>query len=120
LAGLAHITRQSGVMQNPQERREHGRARLSATFANKYIDGIPHAVELLDVSAGGLRIRNIFEPRSDATSFPFELCVDGMRLWVWAKQVWKHGNREALEIIAADPVDRARFKNLLRPRAYVL
>lgn len=103
------------------DRRRDTRARLPAfavfCWANKYIDGIPHAVEILDVSGGGLRVRNILEPESKETSFPIELSVAGMRLWAWTRRVWKRGDREALAIVFADPVDHARFRHALRSPA---
>lgn len=104
------------------DRRQNERARLPAfgvfSWANKYIDGTPHTVEILDVSAGGLRIRNISEPSfaERETAFPIELMVAGLRLWAWCKRVWRRGDREALEIVFADPIDRARFRHAIATR----
>jgi hypothetical protein len=96
------------------ERRGDGRARFAGTFANKYIDGIPHVVELLDVSASGLKVRRILEPESPATTYPLELSLGGVTLWAWTRRVWRRGNREALRIVSADSVDRARLRKFLR------
>lgn len=96
------------------ERRADGRARFAGVFANKYIDGIPHVIELLDVSASGLRVRRILEPESAAMTFPLELEVGGVTLWAWTRRVWRRGNREALRIVSADSVDRARLRKFLR------
>ncbi len=96
------------------ERRTDGRARFAGIFANKYIDGTPHVVELLDVSAGGLQVRRILEPESATRTYPLELAIGGLTLWAWTRRVWRRGNREALRIVSADPVDRARLRKFLR------
>lgn len=96
------------------DRRTDGRARFAGTFANKYIDGIPHVVELLDISASGLQVRRILEPESATQTYSLELSVGGVTLWAWTRRVWRRGNREALRIVSADPVDRARLRKLLR------
>jgi hypothetical protein len=96
------------------DRRGDGRARFAGVFANKYIDGIPHVVELLDVSASGLQVRRILEPESASMTYPLELSLGGITLWAWTRRVWRRGNREALRIVSADPLDRARFRKFLR------
>jgi hypothetical protein len=96
------------------ERRGDGRARFAGTFANKYIEGIPHVVELLDVSASGLQVRRILEPESTSMTYPLELSVGGVTLWAWTRRVWRRGNREALRIVSADPLDHARLRKFLR------
>ncbi len=96
------------------ERRRDGRAALRDAYANKYIDGVPHMVQLLDVSESGIRIRRIFEPETTTESFPLELSIGGVRFWAWTRRVWTWGCWEALEIVAADPMDRARFRKLVR------
>lgn len=96
------------------DRRTDGRARFVGLFANKYIDGTPHVVELLDVSASGLRVRRILEPESATQTYPLELSIGGLTFWAWTRRVWRSGNREALRIVSADSVDRARLRKLLR------
>lgn len=96
------------------DRRGNGRARFGGIFANKYIDGIPHVVELLDVSATGLKVRRILEPESASLTYPLELNVNGVTLWAWTRRVWRRGNREALRIVSADSLDRARLGKFLR------
>lgn len=96
------------------DRRSHGRATLSGIFANKYIDGIPHVVELLDCSANGLSVRRILEPESAAVTYPLEVSFGGVTLWAWTRRVWRRGNREALRIVSADSLDRARLQKFLR------
>jgi hypothetical protein len=100
------------------ERRKDGRASFDGIFANKYIGGIPHVVELLDVSANGLQIRRILEPESAARTYPLEVCLTwgpsrGATLWAWTRRVWRRGNREALRIVSADSLDRARLQKFL-------
>lgn len=110
-----------------RDRRTDGRttfARPGATgprdrvFANKYIDGTPHAVELLDASASGLLVRRILEPDTQATAFALELSLGGKVLWAWTRRVWCHGSREALRIVSADALDRARLRKLLREPSF--
>lgn len=96
------------------DRRTDGRARFAGIFANKYIDGTPHVVELLDVSASGLQVRRILEPESPTPTYPLELSIGGLTLWAWTRRVWRRGNREALRIVSADVVDRARLRKFLR------
>ncbi len=97
------------------ENRRDVRARMKGFFANKYIEGLPHTVEVLDASAGGLRVRKIFEPETASDTFPLELCIDGStRFFAWTKRVWRRGDEEALRIVATDPLDRARLRKFLR------
>ena len=96
------------------DRRRNGRTTFSGLFANKYIDGIPHVVELLDVSASGLSVRRILEPESPTLTYPLEVCFGGSTLWAWTRRVWRRGNREALRIVSASALDRARLQKFLR------
>ncbi len=96
------------------DRRGDGRARFRGVFANKYIEGIPHLVELVDVSATGLQVRRILEPESASMTYPLELSIGGVTLWAWTRQVWRRGNREALRMVSTDTVDRARLRKFLR------
>ena len=96
------------------DRRTDGRARLRGIFANKYIDGIPHLVELVDVSASGLQVRRIREPETASMTYPLELSVGGVTLWAWTRQVWRRGTREALRMVSTDTVESARLRKFLR------
>ena len=96
------------------DRRQNGRTTFAGLFANKYIDGIPHVVELLDVSASGLQVRRILEPETKTETYPLEVCFGGSTLWAWTRRVWRRGNREALRIVSADALDRARLQKFLR------
>jgi hypothetical protein len=98
----------------PSERRQSRRARGVATFANKYIDGTPHLVRVLDVSCDGLLVERLLEPESHADTFPVELFIGGFTTWAWTRRVWRRKGREALRIVAADPLDRARIRKFLR------
>jgi hypothetical protein len=112
LPGVRTSAHNGDIMKS--DRRGDGRARFAGVFANKYIDGIPHVVELLDVSASGLQVRRILEPESASMTYPLELSLGGVTLWAWTRRVWRRGNREALRIVSADTVDRARFRKFLR------
>jgi hypothetical protein len=96
------------------DRRGDGRARFRGVFANKYIEGIPHLVELVDVSASGLQVRRILEPESASLTYPLELSIGGVTLWAWTRRVWRRGSREALRMVSTDTVDRARLRKFLR------
>lgn len=99
------------------ERRADGRARFAGIFANKFIDGIPHLVELVDVSATGLQVRRILEPESSTTTYPLQLSIGGVTFWAWTRRVWRRGNREALRLVSTDTVDHARLRKFLRASA---
>jgi hypothetical protein len=98
-------------------------------FANKYIEGMPYMVEILDATPDGFGIRTFNEPKSDRETFALELWVDsdhlqdqGTRIFAWAKKVRtsQEGDgekREAYKILAADPLDRARLRKFLRTLA---
>src|SRR5262249_36528810 len=101
-------------------RREDRIALRGGAFANKYIEGRPYTVELVDVSRSGLGvgIRRICEPAGAADSFTLELWPSGTRLFAWARRVRAWGeDREAYRILAADPIDRARLAKFLRTLA---
>jgi hypothetical protein len=99
------------------EKRRAERTKLGI-FANRYIDGQPYAVEIVDASSSGLRVRTMLEPDTEAReTFPIEVRVDDVRIWAWTRRVWKNGDCEALRIVSADPLERARFKKLLRERS---
>jgi hypothetical protein len=103
--------------QAASDRRREPRLPMGA-FANKYIDGRPYTVELVDASMGGVAIRRIAEPESaSAESFTLEMWVDGRPIFAWARRVRSHGDREAYQIISANPLDRARIRKFLRTLA---
>lgn len=83
-------------------------------FANKFIEGLPYAVEVLDASPTGFRVRCIVEPTSTKETFALELCLDGKRFFTWARRVRREGDHEAYRILAIDPIDRALLQKSLR------
>ena len=115
LARLRTSAHNSDIMS--LDRRQNGRAAFHGVFANKYIDGIPHIVEVRDVSASGLQVRRILEPESATQTYPLELSIGGVMMWAWTRRVWRRGNREALRIVSADALDRARLQKFLRVHA---
>ena len=115
--GFLAFRRTSAHSGGTMERRRDARSKIEV-FANRYIDGHPFAVELLDASASGFRVRTLLSPdTSDCESFPIEVRMDGVRIWAWKRRVWKDGDQEALRIVSADPLESARFRKLLRERA---
>jgi hypothetical protein len=98
------------------ERRSNPRAHLGTIFLNKYIDGFPHLVKLVDVSAGGMLVRKVHEPQIDRDFFTVELGVPGRseRMWLWTRRVWENGKVTALRFVGIDPIDRARLTKLVR------
>jgi hypothetical protein len=109
------------------DRRRGTRTTLrGGAFANKYIEGRPYTVELVDVSPGGVGIRKICEPDGmsmsismrtgpSADSFTLELWPSGSRLFAWARRIRSWGDdREAYRILAAEPIDCARLAKFLR------
>ena len=96
------------------DRRRERRARGVAVFANKYLDGTPHLIELLDVSSDGLLVRRFLEPEHASDTFALQLFIGGFTSWAWARRVWRDGDREAMRIVSSDPFDRARIRKFLR------
>jgi len=85
------------------------------TLVNKYIDGFPYACEALDLSAGGLLIRRIWEPDKARDFYSLELGLpnasDG--LWIWARTVWADGETQALRFVWMDEADRGLLNQYL-------
>ncbi|MBX3211832.1 MAG: hypothetical protein KF850_07355 [Labilithrix sp.] len=106
-------------MSSSSNRRREARSPVGGAFANKFIDGRPYTVEVLDASPSGIAVRRISEPETaDRDGFVLELCVDGQHRWfAWARRVWRSGEREAYRILGASSLDRARLQKFLRSRA---
>lgn len=99
------------------DRRALDRARVATPIlANKYIDGFPYVVELLDVSPDGMRLRTTLEPRVDVESFSLEVGIPGLanRIWLWAKRVRREGKFEAVRLLGTEMFDRAYLVQLTR------
>lgn len=101
------------------------RKRLHGILLNKYVGGSPHTVRLLDLSETGIRIRCLLEPEAESpptTGEPapkarcaIELEVPGTRdrLWLWAREVWRSGKRQALAFSGMTEGDRAMLRALI-------
>ena len=101
------------------ERRITDRAPIDL-FLNKYIDGYPHLCRTIDVSEGGLLLERVSEPAVQRDFYPVEIGLmdptsdeTPERLWLWAKQVWSDGERQALRFIGVEDRDRRKLERLL-------
>lgn len=101
------------------DRRATKRCALHGILLNKYVGGFPHAVRLVDISETGIRIRALLEPEPDEPSqggrFALELEVPstGERLWLWAREVWRQGKKQALTFSGMSAGDRDMLRALL-------
>lgn len=97
------------------DRRTMPRASLGTILLNKYIDGFPHLVKLVDVSASGMLVRRFNEPDLARDFYAVELGVPGRaeRMWLWTRHVWHSGELQALRFTGIDPMDRARLKKIV-------
>jgi hypothetical protein len=91
------------------ERRALRRTAIHGVLLNKYVGGFPFAVSLLDLSETGIRIRKLLEPDSEEARVALEIEVPrtGDRLWLWAREVWRSGSRQALTFSGLTEGDRA-------------
>jgi hypothetical protein len=91
------------------------RAHLGTILFNKYIDGFPHLVKLVDVSASGMLLRRFHEPDLPRAFYSVELGIPGRpeRMWLWTRHVWSSGELQALRFVGIDPVDRVRLARLV-------
>jgi hypothetical protein len=105
------------------ERRSTNRARLEPLFCQKYVDGVPHLVEVLDLSPNGLLLRT---PRAHGQPECFSIALDvpgnPTTLWLWARTVRRSFLRsgtseEAVELLGTELFDRASLSQLVRWRA---
>ena len=100
------------------ERRIEERTRVDLLF-NKYIDGYPHVCRTIDVSRSGMLLERVSEPQVDRAFYPVEIGVlEGgevsQRIWLWAKEVWADGGRQALEFVGVEDRDRKKLDRLLQ------
>ena len=98
------------------ERRLEERARLGGMFVNKHVDGLPHLARVLDLSAGGMMVRKVFEPELATTFFAVELGIPWTdeRFWIWAKCVREWDGRQALRFLGITEAERARLAEIVR------
>ena len=82
---------------------------------NKYIDGFPHLVQLLELSAGGMVIRKVCEPEVHRDFYSIEIEIPGTaeRMWLWTRNVWTRDEQQALRFVGIDPADRARLAKMV-------
>jgi hypothetical protein len=111
------------------DRRQSPRKRVDLLF-NKYIDGYPHLCRTIDVSESGLLLERVNEPQVTRDFYPVEIGLmevpaegeEGStpeRVWLWAKQVWTDGARQALTFIGVEDRDRAKLNKLLTRAGYL-
>ena len=97
------------------DRRTQPRRALGGIFCNKYIGGFPHAVELLDLSPNGIRVRTINEPRSEPEGrYPVQLMRPGRReaMWLWIRTLRREGDEEVLGFVGIDGIERVRIARM--------
>jgi hypothetical protein len=99
-----------------RERRTQPRRALGGVFCNKYIDGFPHAVELLDLSPNGIRVRTINEPTPTPDGrYPVQIMLPGRAeaIWLWTKTLRRHPNgEEVLAFVGIDGLERVRIARM--------
>jgi hypothetical protein len=91
-------------------------------FLNKYVDGVPHLCEALELSMTGLLVRRVHEPESERACYALEISgIAGSkpdeRVWLCATPVWRSGRYEALGFVGQSHVDRLRLASLLHELA---
>jgi hypothetical protein len=114
------------------ERRVALRSPLHLYF-NKYIDGVPHLCETIELSMTGMLLRSIHEPDASRACYAVELArPDAVpaagpeaspepqadrRVWLCATPVWRVGRYEALSFLAPSHLDRLKLADLLAAAA---
>ena len=104
-----------GRFSKVSERRFEERARFGGLFVNKHIDGLPHLARVLDLSAGGMMVRKVFEPALTKSFFAVELGIPWTdeRFWIWTRCVRDWGDLQALRFMGLDGDDRARIEAIV-------
>ena len=108
------------------DRRQAPRTRVDLLF-NNYIDGYPPLCRTIDVSANGLLLERVSEPTIDREFYPVEIGLmeespsdkAPERVWLWAKQVWTDGARQALRFIGVEERDQRKLNRLLERAGYI-
>ena len=97
------------------ERRFEERARFGGLFVNKHIDGLPHLARVLDLSAGGMMVRKVFEPTKRRSSFAVELGIPWTdeRFWIWTRCVRDWGDLQALRFMGLSDDERGRLAEIV-------
>jgi hypothetical protein len=84
-------------------------------FFNRFLDGYPYLCLGIDLSHRAILIETFSEPESKAERFPLELRFpdDQQSLWLWARRLWRSGQREALEFVSMSGPARKRIERYL-------
>jgi hypothetical protein len=89
-------------------------------FVNKYIDGTPHLVSLVDLSPEGMMVQKLLEPRNAnaaRTFYAIELGIpwrqEEERIWIWTRLVRNMGDRQALRFVGLGEADKARIGEIV-------
>ena len=96
------------------DRRTSPRKTVDVYF-NRFLDGYPYLCLALDLSRSGLSIETFSEPETCAERFSLELRFPGDEdsLWLWARRLWRQGQREALEFVSLSGAARHRIERYL-------
>ncbi len=110
-------------MQLAAERRVAARKPVHI-YLNKYVDGVPHLCEALELSMTGVLVRRIHEPDGERACYALEIARDqptraDERVWLCATPIWRSGRFEALGFVGQSHLDRLRLAALLHEAAPV-
>jgi hypothetical protein len=100
-----------------RERRRDPRASFGLLFLNKYIEGFPHLVGLVEMSVSGMLVRKIHEPRVARDFYAIELGLPWRgeeRLWLWARCVRDSFEMQALRFVGLGRNERERIDEIVR------
>jgi len=96
-------------------------------YFNKYMDGVPHRCEALEISMSGMLVRNGHGPIPARACYAIELmhpdAVDDdhvdessstpQSVWLIATPVWTRGSFQALSFVSRSRLDRLRLADLI-------
>lgn len=101
------------------ERRVAPRTPIHIYF-NKYIDGMPHLCEAVEISMTGVLLRRVHEPDATRACYALEIAEAGdpgpepaERVWLCAAPVWRLGQYEALSFVSPSHLDKLKLADLL-------
>ena len=102
---------------NAADRRAATRSRVQV-FLNKYVDGVPHLCEAVELSMTGALLRRVHEPDGERACYALEMSASPEskpeeRVWLCATPVWRSGSYEALGFVGQSQLDRLRLASLL-------
>lgn len=84
-------------------------------FFNRFLDGYPYLCLAVDLSHKAVLVETFSEPATRAQRFPLELRFPGDRdsIWLWARRLWRRGQREALEFVSLSGPAQSRIDRYL-------